>query len=395
VAWGRKHGVRLVPRCGGHSYGGYSTTSSGVVVDVTRMNYVQPRPGGTAFVGAGALLIDVYSTLWAQHRMIPGGSCPTVGISGFTLGGGHGFSSRKFGLGCDNVKQVTIVTADGQVRVCNAHQNADLYWACRGGGGGNFGIVTNFTFKTHAVDGVSTFSIRWPWSDAEAAFAAWQAWAPHAPRNLGLSVMALSSSGPSITATGQFFGPTEALRSLIRPLAEVGSPTVSVVPRTFFEAVLHYASCGPLSQCHTPPREAFKSKSDYARHPFSAAGIKAMVRGIETFGSGAVILLLDSYGGAINAVPKAATAFVHRNMLFSMQYHATPGSPANIRALNGFYKAMRPYVSGFAYQNYIDPQLKRWPHAYYGSNYARLVAVKRKYDPTNFFHFAQSIRRHT
>ena len=394
VRWARKHGVRLVPRCGGHSYGGYSTTSSGVVVDVTRMKNVQLNASGIASIGAGALLIDVYSELWAHHRMIPGGSCPTVGISGFTLGGGHGFSSRKFGLACDNVKQLKIVTADGKVRVCNAHQNADLFWACRGGGGGNFGIVTNFTFKTHPVDGVSTFSLHWPWSDAERAVDAWQRWAPHAPRNLGLSVLALSSSGPSISATGQFFGTKETLRTLIRPLSDVGTPTVSVVSRTFFESVLHYASCGSVAQCRTPVREAFKAKSAYAKHPLSAAGIKAMVRGIESFGSGAVTLLLDSYGGAINAVPKAATAFAHRDMLFSMQYYASPGSTANIRAVNRFYKAMRPYVSGFAYQNYIDPQLANWAHAYYGSNYPRLVKVKKKYDPSNFFHFAQSIRLH-
>ena len=392
VHWARRHGIRLVPRCGGHSYGGYSTTSSGIVVDVTKMKYVHLRPSGTALVGAGALLIDVYTALWAHHRMIPGGSCPTVGIAGFTLGGGHGFSSRRFGLGSDNVKELTIVTADGKVRICGARHNADLYWACRGGGGGNFGVVTNFTFKTHAVDGVSTFSIRWPWSDAERAFDAWQKWAPHAPRRLGLSVMALSSTGPTVTAGGQFFGPTDALRSLIQPLAQVGTPTVSVVPRSFFDAMLHYAGCSPISQCHVPPRETFKAKSDYVKRPLSQAGIKAMVRGIENFGAGALTLLLDSYGGAINAVPKGATAFVHRDMLFSMQYYASPGTGANLVALNRFYRAMRPYVSGFAYQNYIDPKLVNWPHAYYGANYPRLVSIKKKVDPTNFFRFAQSIR---
>ena len=137
IAWARKNGVRIVGRSGGHSYGGYSTTSSGVVVDVSRMNFVQPHGGGTALIGAGSQLIDIYAKLDKRHLMIPGGSCPTVGIAGLALGGGHGWSGRKYGLTSDNIKQLTIVTADGKARVCNAHQNSDLFWACRGGGGGN------------------------------------------------------------------------------------------------------------------------------------------------------------------------------------------------------------------------------------------------------------------
>jgi FAD/FMN-containing dehydrogenase len=396
VRWARKYGVRLVPRSGGHSYGGYSTISSGVVVDVTRMKFVQPRAGGRALIGAGAPLIDIYSKLWAHHRMIPGGSCPTVGIAGLTQGGGHGWSGRKFGLTSDNVTQLTIVTADGKVLTCNAHENSDLYWACRGGGGGNFGIVTNFTFKTHPVNKVSTFYLTWPWSDAARVVKAWQRWAPHAPSNLGLSVCVLSSgSPPSISASGQFFGSASALRSLIRPLTNVGSPNVSVTPRTFFGAVLLYAGCDSISACRNQAPEAFKAKSDYAHRPLSAAGIKTIVRGIEGFSSGGLALILDSYGGAINRVPPAATAFAHRDMLFSMQYYATPGSGRNLAQLNRFYRAMRPYVSGYAYQNYIDPQLANWEHAYYGTNYPRLVSVKKKYDPGNFLRFKQSIRLHT
>lgn len=398
VHWARKYGVKLVPRCGGHSYAGYSTTSSGVVLDVTRMKAVQPHGGGTALVGAGALMIDIYSKLWNRHLMIPGGSCPTVGVAGLTQGGGHGWSGRKFGLTSDNVKQLTIVTADGQVRVCNAHQNSDLYWACRGGGGGNFGIVTNFTFKTHQVGNVSTFYITWPWSDAARVVKAWQAWAPHAPANLGLSVCVLST-GNTISASGQFFGSAAALRSLIRPLTNTGHPSsVSVTPRSFFDAVLLYAGCTSVAECRKPMRTAFRAKSDYAQKPFSQAGINTIIRSIEAgtrAHSGGLSLILDSYGGAINKVPAAATAFAHRNMLFSMQYYASPGSGSNLAFLNRFHTAMRPYVSGYAYQNYIDPQLPNWTHAYYGANYPRLVSIKKKYDPGNFFRFKQSIRLHT
>jgi FAD/FMN-containing dehydrogenase len=398
VAWARKNGVRIFGRSGGHSYGGYSTTSSGVVVDVSRMNFVQPHGGGTALVGAGAMLIDIYAKLDNRHLMIPGGSCPTVGIAGLALGGGHGWSGRKYGLTSDNIQQLTVVTANGKALVCNAHQNADLYWACRGGGGGNFGIVTNFTFKTHPASNVSTFYITWPWSDAARVLKAWQTFAPHAPANLGLSVLVLSAgSPPSLSASGQFFGSTSALRSLIRPLTNVGSPHVSITARTFWQAVLNYAACNSLAECRRVPPDTFKAKSDYVQKPFSAAGINTVVRGIGNWprGAGGFALILDSYGGAINKRPAGATAFAHRTMLFAMQYYSSPGSGSNLAALNRFYGAMRPYVSGYAYVNYIDPALATWPHAYYGSNYPRLVSIKKKYDPSNFFRFKQSIRLHT
>lgn len=394
IAWARKHGVRIVGRSGGHSYAGYSTTSSGVVVDVSRINFVQPH-GSTALIGAGAMLIDIYAKLWKSHRMIPGGSCPTVGIGGLTLGGGHGWSGRKFGLTSDSVQQVTIVTADGKVRVCNAHQGSDLFWACRGGGGGNFGIVTNFTFKTHPVRNVTTFYITWPWADAARVVRAWQGWAPHATSNLGLSVCILTSgSKPGVSVGGQFFGSESAVRSLIRPITSVGSPKVSVAPRTFFEAVLLYAGCNSVAACRKQPSEAFKAKSDYVRRPFSSTAINRIVQGIDSFSSGGLAMIMDAYGGAINKVPPAATAFAHRDMLFAIQYYATPGSGSNVAALNRFYKSLRPYMSGYAYVNYIDPKQPNWAHAYYGSNYPRLVSIKKKYDPTNFFHFAQSIRLH-
>src|SRR5581483_1524208 len=179
LAFVRKFGIPVAARCGGHSYAGWSS-SKGLVIDVTRMSGVNVS-GSTAVVGAGTRLVDFYNGLAAHGRGVPGGSCPTVGIACLTLGGGVGVVSRAYGLTSDNVKSLQIVTADGQIRTCTPSQNSDLFWACRGGGGGNFGVVTSFTFGTRQVGNIVLFFLSWPWSQAAKVISAWQSWAPHAP----------------------------------------------------------------------------------------------------------------------------------------------------------------------------------------------------------------------
>jgi FAD/FMN-containing dehydrogenase len=417
VAWAKRRGIRIAPRTGGHSYGGYSTTT-GVVVDVTRMSDVGvDAAGNSATIGAGARLADVYAGLWARRVAIPAGSCPTVGITGLTLGGGIGLSSRKLGTTADNVLEVQVVTADAQQRVCTASEHPALYWASRGGGGGNFGIVTGFKFSVHAVNRVAYFSITWPWAQARIAVDAWQAWAPRAPDELSsvcnLTAVDDKTPGtlPRVSASGQFFGTQQALAALLQPLLSVGTPTKTEIgTRTFIDAVHAWAGCKNTRQCHLAGlspggkvgRRAFKGKSDYVNVPLPIAGIDTMIHWVAkrqqdpALGRGAI--LMDAYGGAINRVPKEATAFVHRDSLFSCQYVAywrptdpPPVPAANLRWIRAFYAAMRPYVSGLAYQNYIDPDLPNWANAYYGRNLPRLVKVKKTYDPGNVFRFAQSI----
>jgi FAD/FMN-containing dehydrogenase len=396
VRWARRHKVHIVPRSGGHSYGGYSTTS-GVVVDVSRLHVVSATADGRAAVGAGAELMDVYTALASRGRMIPGGTCPTVGIAGLTQGGGIGMSARRFGLTCDNLLEATVVLADGRAVAASAKEHADLFWALRGGGGGNFGIVTRLVFRSHAAGNVATYSMEWPWADAKRVIQAWQSFAPHAPDGffsvLNVNAVAGSSGSPSITSAGQLYGSEQALRTLLAPLLNAGTPTrFSTTTRSFLGAA-HYWAGGDGG------RATFAAKSSICNRSLSPAGIDTLLNQLEQrrlTGTGSGIVLLDSWGGAINRVPAARTAFVHRNALFSMQYlaywrAAAPAAP-NVAWLRRAYAAMRPYVSPFAYQNYIDPDLANWQHAYYGSNLPRLQKLKRTYDPQNVFHFRQSIR---
>ncbi len=397
VRWASSNRTQIVPRSGGHSYAGYSSGNGVVVADVSRLNSVQVS-GAHATVGAGANLFAVYAALAGHGVTVPGGSCATVGIAGLALGGGIGYSARRFGTTSDNIAGLRIVTAAGELLVCDASHHPDLLWASRGGGGGNFGIVTDLTFATHPVSTVSTYAIEWPWEQAAAALTAWQAFAPHAPDSL-FSVLDLIATGPStpgarthVTSAGQYFGPESDLPSLLEPLTSTGTPIkVATQTLSYLDAAVHWAGCRDAAHC-TEPRSTFVAKSDYVATPLPAAGIATLVAAVTARqGSGRGALYFDASGGAINRVPKAATAFVHRDALFSIQYTSV-GDTAPPTWLSSLYAQMRPYASGSAYQNYIDPQLGGWAHAYYGTNLPRLQALKGKYDPHDAFRFAQSIR---
>jgi FAD/FMN-containing dehydrogenase len=418
LAFVRRYGVPVAARCGGHSYAGWSSTS-GLIVDVTQMAGVTVS-GGTATVGAGTRLIDFYNGLSAQGRAVPGGSCPTVGIAGLALGGGIGVVARAYGLTTDNVQSLQMVTADGQVRTCDSSSNPDLYWACRGGGGGNFGVVTSFTFTTYPAGQIVLFFLSWPWSQAAQVISAWQSWAPHAPDELWSNLHLAAAPGgstPSLQVGGTYIGSVSAAHAQLETLyAGVASgPSSSFLESTsWLHAMLVEAGCASLTvnECHLPTqnpqgqlaRASEYAKSDFFTKPLTSHAIGTLLSGVESLqqvsgapgGSGGIAF--DALGGAVNRVAAGATAFVHRDALFGAQY--TTGWPAGSASagvdrqqawLRAFWQSMRPYASGQAYQNYVDPDLTNWRQAYYGANYARLAGIKAAYDPDRLFTFPQAI----
>jgi FAD/FMN-containing dehydrogenase len=419
LAFVRKFALPFATRSGGHSYAGYSTTT-GLVIDVTRMHTVTVNANaGTATIGSGTRLIDVYSALAQQGFVLPAGSCSTVGIAGLTLGGGDGVLSRKFGLTCDNLLSAQVVVADGRVLTCDANHNADLFWALRGGGGGNFGIVTSFIFQVHQVSATSLFTFTWPWASAATVVDAWQHWVPQGPDELWSNCVLLTNSNksgnPIVEVNGVYVGDVSALIPLLNQLTgKINATPASryVTNSTILDTMLYEAGCynKSVAQCHLPSqnpsgqlqRDTSAVKSDYFTSILPRQGINNLVDAITrrqsdpNLGNGGIGM--DSYGGAINRVAADATAFAHRNAVFSAQYSASwnASDPASVVAANhtwqtNAWQSMRKYASGGAYQNYVDPDLPDWQHAYYGSNLPRLQRIKSTYDPGNLFHFAQSI----
>jgi FAD/FMN-containing dehydrogenase len=416
IAFVKKFKMRFRVRSGGHSYAGWSSLDNGLVIDVSRINHFQVG-NGTVTVGAGIDLIGFYERLAARGLAVPGGSCPTVGLAGLALGGGIGVLSRQFGLTSDAIESLQIVTADGSVLNCDSKNHTDLLWASKGGGGGNFGVATSFTLRTHKLSSLVLFFMGWPWARASRVISAWQSWAPHGPAELW-SNMHLScgfGGSPQITVGGTWLGSVAGANRVIRSLINrVGSSPsfVSAKEHSFLSAMLVEAGCGNLTvmQCNTKPsgvlpRVPSFAKSDFFTDRLPASGVRAAIEATELAshvhngpagGGGAIAF--DALGGAVNKVHPAATAFVHRNALFDIQYSTSwtaPGSKSGQAAahawLRSAYADLHPHANGQAYQNYIDPDLKNWRQAYYGSNYPRLARIKKRYDPTNFFNFPQSI----
>lgn len=412
LAFARRYDAPVAIRSGGHSYAGWSSGNGKLIIDVSALAKVGAPSGGVTRIGAGAKLIDVYQGLGAHGVTIPGGSCPTVGISGLTLGGGHGVVSRAYGLTCDSLVGATLVTADGKTVDCDSKQHSDLFWALRGAGNGNFGVVTELRFRTHPAPRAVMGYMTWPWAKAAKVVGSWQQWGPTQADEIwsACHLDARPGGTPSVSVAAFSLGGYRELQNAVDKLADQpGGPgpasTVHLTPIGYLDAMESYAGCSTKSsaQCHMPGslpgqngagqlgRETYGARSHFFDRSLSAAGIRAMMDQIESGGRKGVTgnVALTALGGAINRVGRTDTAFVHRGSRFLAQYLASwpaNGSSTTRTAwLNSFHDAMRRYASGAAYQNYTDPGLTDWKSAYYGAAADRLAQVKKAYDPQRLF----------
>lgn len=379
----------IAARSGGHSYAGYSTPDNALVVDVSALSAVEVHADGTAEIGAGARLIDVYTALARAGRCLPAGTCPSVGIAGLTLGGGFGVLSRKYGLTCDRLMSARVVTADGMSRTVSASAQPDLFWALRGGGGGNFGIVTSFTFDTVAAPPqLTAFQLDFPAGSVPDVLGSWQHWLIGMPPELSANCHISGGSPSRCTVVGCYIGRSSALDPLCNDLIRrIGTqPAARTVPEYgFADAMRYFAGCTAGAEC----REAFVAASRMLTAP-----VADPAKIVSVFDGRTVFVIIDGLGGAISEVGPADTAFPHRTALGAIQIYLRT-SPAQRAAATRSVAGMRDQLTGVlgagGYVNYIDAGMPDWAQAYYGGNLARLREVAQRYDPDRLFTFPQAI----
>jgi FAD/FMN-containing dehydrogenase len=411
IAFAQRSRLPTAIRSGGHCFAGRSSCE-GIVIDVTPMNAVSVS-SGVVTIGAGARLGDVYESLNDDDLTIPAGSCPSVGIAGLTLGGGLGILGRKYGLTSDQLLGAQVVLADGRIVDCDDDHDEELFWALRGAGAGNFGVVTSLVFRTLAASSATNFHLTWPFARAAAVIDAWQAWAPAAPDELYASLL-VNAGGeveqpPVLDLFGSMLGSEQDAAEQLDELAA----RAGVDPTTDWrehmsvrETARYWATLGAADDVETDelPQSAKREypllKSEFFRRPLPPEAISALLTTLaeERIPGQSRELDFTPWGGAYNRVRDDATAFAHRRELFSLKHTAMVDSDsaraardAAQRWLTESWKTVRPWGSGRVFPNFPDPDLEDWRQAYYGANYERLLRVKGKYDPGNSFRFHQSL----
>jgi FAD/FMN-containing dehydrogenase len=409
VNWCRDNGISPVGRGGGHSYAGYSTTT-GLLIDIGRLNTVVVDPTqGVAVTGGAALNWDLFNATVDSSHFLPGGTCLGVGVGGLVLGGGIGYNTHWAGLTCDHLRSSRIVTAAGDILDLDASTNKDLFWACRGGAGGSFGINTSFTFELMPVPPADVTFYRFDWRGADAAaavLAAFHGILKTAPPALNAVAMAqaapLGSGGPreaiDVFSRGQFVGPIDELRSLVSPLLAAATPSKQTIEEMpFWDMQRMFSSTEAASH-------SFGDISRYAAEPIPDTAIGKLVDLLAVCPSrtatanGAIWSLGWIGGDVVNAIGRAETAYVHRDMMTLLR--PTPvwenDAPASvgdelIAWTDAMIGILAPFTPNESYQNFPNRRIADWQQAYYAENFDRLVDVKTTYDGGNLFQNPQSI----
>lgn len=400
LLWAEETGEQFTVMSGAHSYAGYSTCT-GLVINMSGLNKVSfDQSSDQVTIGVGVRNHQLFSTLPPLHVGLPHGRCPHTGVGGFVLGGGFGFTSRTMGTLSDTLVRTEIITASGDILTCDSQNNSDLYWACRGGAGGSFGINTSYVMQTHPLpDKVCVYQMSWPWRDAPTILKALQAMMLKAPNELscriGLGADGLAHKTFVANTLGEYVGPIDQLRELLAPVIAAAKPSKLTIEEVSIANGVKFLAADV-------PFDRFDSKSSYATDAFSDAAIAKLIGEIEKIpgssnpgGTGIAIFCL---GGEVNRIPADATAYFHRNARFLTNFEITweaadpPGVVSAQQAwLQSIYESMQPYVLPQSYQNWPDRGLADWQRAYYGSNLERLTRVKAKHDPKDRFRYPQSV----
>ncbi|MEP6892474.1 MAG: FAD-binding oxidoreductase [Gaiellaceae bacterium] len=400
IRFARTHELPLAICAGGHNGGGLGSVDDGVVCDLSLMKSIVVDPDArTVRVGGGSLWKEVDAATHEHGLAVPGGIISTTGVAGLTLGGGHGYLTRRHGLTIDNLLSAELILADGQRVTASADSHPDLFWAIRGGGG-NFGIVTEFTFRAHPVTTVVGGPTFWALEDTDELLAAYREWLPSAPRNVsGFFNFHTIPPGPPFPeeihlrkVCGVVWcvdGTDEEAERAMAPLLAVAEPLMHGVDRMPLKD-LNGAFDGLYG-----PGDQWYWRGDFVRE----IADEAITRNREwnakmpTWKSGSHIYPID---GAAHDVAPEDTAFAYRDAVWSQVFIGVDPDPASASRLRdwavGYWEDLHPYSAGGAYVNFMMDEGQERVKATYGANYDRLARVKATYDPDNVFRVNQNIQ---
>jgi FAD/FMN-containing dehydrogenase len=401
VRFAKQHGLLVAVRGGGHNIAGNAMIDDGLVIDLSRMKAVTVDAAKqTVRVEGGATLADLDQGTQAHGLAVPVGINSTTGVAGLTLGGGFGWISRKYGLTVDNLLSVNVVTAAGEKVTANERDHADLFWAVRGGGG-NFGIVTSFEFKAHKI-GTEVLSglIIHPLADARKVLQFYREFTSKAPDELavwfvlrqapplpflpeqwhGKEILALAACWVGDIAAGE--KALEPLRSFGNKIADIIQPH----PFTAWQSVLD-----PLL---SPGQRNYWKSHDFLE--LSDGLIDVLLAAAGRLPDPQTELAFAQLGGAVGRVKNDVTAYSHREANYLINVHGRWGEPANdgkvVAWARDLFKACAPFATGAVYVNFLTQDEEERVRNAYGANFDRLTAIKKKYDPSNFFRMNQNIR---
>jgi FAD/FMN-containing dehydrogenase len=380
MAFAAAHNLRVAPRSGGHSYTGASTANGTMVLDLRQL------PGGINYdAGSGQVTVTPATSLYAMHealagagRGIPTGTCPSVGSAGHALGGGMGANSRHAGLLCDQLTSASVVLPGGQAVTASAASNPDLFWALRGGGGGNFGVTTSLTFGTFATNNLDVVNLNFPPQSFAQVLVGWQNWLRTADRNSwALADATVDPMGTHcrILATSPAGSGNSVAAAII---SAVGLQPTGTENHTFdYMDLVKYLAVGNLN----PSPLGYVGGSDVFP-TVNAAVAKGIASAVDAFprGAGRMLAIMHALDGAMASVAPGATAFPWRRQSALVQWYVeTSGDPSAAAGwLNTAHQAVQQYSVG-GYVNYLEANQP--PARYFGPNLSKLSAVRQKYDP--------------
>jgi FAD/FMN-containing dehydrogenase len=403
----QEKGMETTIRSGGHSLTDYSVCN-GMVIDISKLKSVKVDPlAKTAWVQAGNRFEDLDPWLQQYNLHVPGGGCPSVSVAGYMQGGGYGLTSRTYGIHSDCVLEFTMMLANGNIVVANESQNEDLFWAVRGGTGGNFGVLLDITYKLYDLDLIWGIAIEWAFeTDETNAAQALETIQNHFLQGdqipeMGIEVIIYTDipngNVKKVRFGGAFVGDECGLDDAIAPLLAI--PGAEVVYRTqstymtINNAILEGIPAIPVKQL---PSLKFYGRSAYVERPLSVDDYIEILSYFKTVPNTFGMVDLEAYGGVINQYPVEKSSFIHRNSLFNFYTIAffddvTNDQEANRVWINEFYEFLNQYTNTHSYQNYPNKDQDDFKWAYWGEYYNQLCLIKAKYDPGNFFRYQQSI----